>query len=220
MKKNLLAAVLVFGFGSSALAADTGEVKVHGKINSMFSIEFDSTTSTIGSNATPSGALDYTIDFSTLLNDTSLTGIQREKVKFKLRSNAAYGLYAVRQDGTPTTASDVAPSDIGFAITSVDETGSLVAAGAVTDNPFDKANDAVTVTDGAVTFVKTLADLDAGSTATNGNTMVLEGGRISNKGGFNNPNNAIIVESEFAMLPQFFQGGDFEYTVHFTVAAP
>ncbi|HET9449284.1 MAG TPA: hypothetical protein VFO83_00290, partial [Aggregicoccus sp.] len=116
MKKNLLAAVLVFGFGSTALAAapDTsGTITIDGTVDAVFSIS----KATAGE-----GTLAETVTFTGAdLGDNTNT-IKAVPVTFRLRSNAPYSLTA---SYTGSTTSDATAADIGFAITQAVATGAL-----------------------------------------------------------------------------------------------
>jgi hypothetical protein len=210
MKKNLLAAILVFGFGSSALAAapdSSGKITIDGTVDAVFSIS----KATAGE-----GTLAETVTFSAADLGNNTNSIKAVPVTFRLRSNAPYSLTA---SYTGTSTSDVGPEDIGFAITQAVATGALTVSEAdrtATTNTVDTITTQFEKThtgtgdDSAAFGTAVLATLDTVN-------ELLSGGRISNKGGFSNPNNALDVTAEVAMLPQFFTAGDFNYVVTLTV---
>ena len=212
IKNNLVGAILVFGFASSAVAADLptqGTITVTGNVAPTFSIT---------SADAADGALAETVTFSpTDLAVTDSGAFATHDVTFRLRSNANYKVTATVNKASGT--SDVGPEDIGFAITSAAATGSL------TDQQASRGA-TNTVDTIATEYVKThgltgtsssdLGTAHLGTLATS--QQLLNGPRISAKGGYNNPNNALDVTAEVAMLPQFFTAGDFNYVVTLTVA--
>ena len=241
MKNNLLAAVLVFGFGSSALAAppnpaNEGTVNVKGSVSSTVSIAFDSAditnagTGATGANAagTAAGsALQYTLDFKDVASTgTGADSVRSAVVNFLLRSNAGYSLNV--QQVNPAATSGVLPSDIGFAILSAEGTGALVEGGTgrktsasspvdIIDPAFDQDNaSAAAVVNGEGNFEGDLGDITAAPKKVLSSTT-----RISNRGSFNSPNNALKVATQFAILPQYFATTTaFDYQVKFTVTTP
>ncbi|MBF5043137.1 hypothetical protein FGE12_12130 [Aggregicoccus sp. 17bor-14] len=225
MKNNLIAAVLVFGFASSAMAApassDTGKVTINAHVSSSVSLSFDSMTSGV-TGGPANGKLDHTIDFKDVAATTAATSLKTEDVVMRLRSNTPYVLQAVASvtsDGGASGANALGLDDIGFGITDVGNTSANLV-----DTTTDHTTDATTykydpssadVSTGEVAFTHTLQDLQAAA------VDVAQGGRISKGGNVKSDNNYITVTTRYSILPQFFEPttSDFVAVVNFTLAS-
>lgn len=192
MNKNLVGAVMVFGFASGALAASpaSDSITLKGQASNMVAIKV--------TNAVKEH--DFTAQLATATTDTAL---QSEPFAFEVRSNVPYALSATLVDNSAGT-NEVFPEDIKYTFTDLTGAGTKVV-GAVAGTP---RTDAVAVKTG------TLADM------TGAGKTVASGERISKKGGFNDVENALAGSVQFELAPQFFApGAEFNYVVTLTIAS-
>lgn len=129
-------------------------------------------------------------------------------VPIRMRSNDSYQVFAYRA-GTMnnTAAEDFLASDVGFGVIDVVRTGSLVAGGSDTVEPgFGSDPASAAVSNGEVSYSKSLADLDIVSTssAPNTGTKIMSGDRISLGGDNTTTNNYISANLKFAVKPQYY----------------
>jgi len=227
-------ALLTMVFAMSAVMAqaqsDTGTVTINGSVGNAASLRWWSFTNnaTSGANApnTQNSPLAFTLD----LGDVSANNTNAYvggTVQVVMRTNAAYTLSAAltASSGFGTAANgDIALSDIGFGLQNLaaSGTGALVTATAVGGSSiagtFDNDPGAATLdADGVPSFDATLDDL---ATSTPG-TTVLSGPRISQRGAISSPNNGLLADTIYTVVPQFFTPtASFSATVTYTLATP
>lgn len=191
MNKNLVGAVVMFGFASSALAAPplTESITVKG------------TTSEVVAMKVTTAIKEY--DFSAqLASATTDAALQSTPFDFEVRSNVPYKLTATVVDNS-AAGNEVAPADIQYTFSDLTGSGAKVAG----------ANGG-TRTDAVAVKSGTLVDM------TGAGKTVVTGDRISNKGSFSDATNALTGSVSFSLAPQFFAPGvDFNYVVTLTVAS-
>jgi hypothetical protein len=227
VRLTFLAAVLTL-CSVAASAQSSGTVTITGNVQNSYSIRWWSYTnvnSVSGANApnTQNTPLAFTMN----LGDVSATGNPNAyvggKVKMILRSNAAYGLKAQVTSSSGFAApggDDISLADVGFGMANKANSGTLVVGDPAANSNFQGAfgNDPSTATkdvDGVPAFATTLNDVSAAA------TDVLQGPRISKKGGIDSPNNGMLVDAIFAVAPQFFNPlASFSATVTFTISTP
>lgn len=228
MIRNTLAVALML-VGASALAQSTGTVQIQGSTQASVSMRFasvDTSQLTIpGATATnaanPSNALNTTINFNDVTSGVTGTP-QAVTIRLALRSNVSYTLSA-----SATGSGVLPPEEIGFAVTGISGDGVLPAPGANVVTPRTDAIQGtfgrtpgtnVTEAGGLAVIQSSLVPLMSGS------VPVLTGNRISARGSFLTPTNAIFVDTEYALLPQLFEyvagANTFAYTINYTIATP
>jgi hypothetical protein len=228
MKKAFVLAAVVLALGSSEVfAQNTGTVTILGRVEKAAAIRWWSYTplnSETGVNtpATQNGVLSFQLDLSDMAAGNNLDNYSGGAVQVILRSNTAYTLTAqvTASSGFGTAANgDLALADVGVGVTGLTNSGpkvfgdpaagSTIAAGFNAD-PSAAAKDV----DEEPIFGATLNDLTGG-------TQILNGPRISNRGGIGSPNNGLIVDTMYAIGPQFYTPVDpFSATVTYTLATP
>lgn len=187
-------ALLIISFGAEGSAQYTGSVTITGHISPavnmrMWDIRPVGNISALG-NFTENGVLSLKMDLidNTLLDGDSFVGAV---VTFALRSNTGYQLSAT------VNASDftgISPQNVKFGIGNAHASGPRVMPDAISgarvtpqfaQNPFSGGTAA------------TLADLTV-------KTALMSGSHISDRGNWNTPTNALLVETYYAIAPQFF----------------
>ena len=208
-----------------ASAQTTGTVTVNGSVAKSASIRwwsFTALNTETGANApnTQNSPLLFTLNVGDVspANANSYAG---GKVKVVLRTNAAYALSAqvTASSGFGGAANgDLTLSDVGFGLANLANSGALVFgdpasnsvfAGSFGNDPSAAAKNA----DGVPTFATSFNNLSA-------STQVLSGPRISKGGAVSSPNNGLLVDTIYAIGPQFFTPTSFSATVTYTVTTP
>ena len=208
-----------------ASAQTSGTVSLNGSVAKSASIRWWSYTALnteTGTNAP--NTQDSPLAFTLSLGDVSPTNANSYaggKVKMILRSNAAYAVSAqvTASGGFGAAASgDITLSDIGFGVANLANSGGLVSgdpaggstiAGSFGNDPSSAAKNA----DGVPTFATSLNNVSAA-------TQVLSGPRISKAGSVNSANNGLLVDTIYAVGPQFFTPTAFSATVTYTITTP
>jgi hypothetical protein len=195
-------------------AQTTGTITVSGTDPESFSI-----------TNTSDAQLSATVILGTLNPATGGT-LTTGTTQIRLRSNKAYKLSAqatalsFTSSGSNDGGDQIALTDFGFGISSIDATGANVANGTghTVVTLFDYDPRAASVTNGLTPFVVstdgTLNDI-SGSGA-----QILSGPRISAVGNISTDNNFILVTLAVATLPQYFTpNAGFSTTVTLTIAS-
>ncbi|MEK6321336.1 MAG: hypothetical protein AABN33_06590 [Acidobacteriota bacterium] len=208
-----------------ASAQTTGTVTVNGSVANSAAIRWWSYTalnSEAGANApnTQNSPLLFTLSMGDVspANTSSYAG---GTVKMILRSNAAYAVSAqvTASSGFGAAASgDITLSDIGFGVGNLTNSGVLVsgdpAANSIIAGSFGNDPSAASKNgDGVPAFATSLNNVSAA-------TQVLSGPRISKAGSVNSPNNGLLVDTVYAVGPQFFTPTTFSATVTYTITTP
>lgn len=225
MIRNTLAVALMLAGATAFAQPTTGQVTITGNTAAAVSMKIETAIdtanlTTVGASATNNGglndALNATINFGNIASgDTGQ--VQAVTLRLALRSNVAYVLSAEANGGGVLPA-----SEIGFAITGVDATGNNVVSprtdtiqGTFSRAPLTNVTPAA---DGTAAVLTSLASL------TTGPVSLLSGDRISARGSFLTPTNALYVDNEIALLPQLFSfdpaASTFTYVVDYTIATP
>lgn len=220
-------AVLVSVTAVVGSAQTSGTVTINGSVAKSAAIRWWSYTalnSEAGVNApnTQNSPLAFTLslgDVSPTNTDTYAGG----RVKMILRSNASYAVSAqvTANSGFGAAANgDITLSDIGFGVGNLANSGVLVVgdpatnsvvAGTFVNDPSAAVKDA----DGIPTFSNSLNSVAAAA------TQVLSGPRISKAGSINSANNGLLVDTVYAVGPQFFTpAAAFSATVTYTITTP
>src|SRR5262249_22201193 len=139
-----------------------------------------------------------------------------------LCSNTAYALSAqvTASSGFGSAASgDITLSDIGFGLANLSNSGALVSGNPASDATIAGSfgNDPSTASknsDGVPSFTTSLNDVASAA------TQVLSGPRISKGGDVSSPNNGLLVNTIYAVGPQFFTPTTFSATVTYTITTP
>lgn len=208
-----------------ASAQTTGSVTVSGSVAKSASIRwwsFTALNTETGANApnTQNSPLLFTLNVGDVSpsNSNSYAG---GKVKVILRTNAAYVLSAQvsASSGFGGAANgDLTLSDVGFGLANLANSGALVigdpasnsvVAGSFGNDPSAAAKNA----DGVPTFATSFNNLSA-------LTQVLSGPRISKGGSVSSPNNGLLLDTIYAIGPQFFTPTTFSATVTYTITTP
>lgn len=228
--KNLMRLMLFVSImiltSMAALAQSTGTVTVGGTVNKSFALRwwsFTNANGVSGTNApnTQNSPLAFTLDLGDVSpnNQNAYAG---GRVKMIMRSNAAYTLSAQVTSSSgfgSATNGEITLSDIGFGIHNFSNSGTLVSGDPAVDASAFPAykNDPTTATkdvDGVPQFTATLNDFTTVK-------QLMDGPRISRKGGLTSPNNGLLLDAVYAVGPQFFTPtGSFSATVTFTMATP
>jgi len=209
------------------MAQSNGTVVVSGAVSKSAAIRWWSFSPTVleaGTNApaTQNSALDFTLDIAEAAAGLNLQNYTGGTVQMIIRSNAAYTLNAQVTSTSgfgSVAAGDLALADVGFGVGGLSNSGPKVfgdpAAGstiaaAFASDPSVAAKDV----DGEPIFDATLDDATS-------SVQILDGPRISNRGGIGSPNNGLLVDTAFAIGPQFYTPtASFSATVTFTLATP
>ncbi len=209
-----------------ASAQTSGTVTINGSVSKSASIRWWSYTalnSEVGANApnTQNSPLAFTLSLGDV-SPTNLNNYAGGRVKMILRSNAAYAVSAqvTASSGFGGAAGDIALTDIGFGVGNLANSGALVSgdpaggsaiAGSFGNDPSAAAKDA----DGVPTFPTSLNSVAAAA------TQVLSGPRISKAGSVSSPNNGLLVDTVYAVGPQYFTPvAAFSATVTYTITTP
>ena len=230
-------AVLTFVVAMSAVIAqaqtDTGTVTINGSVGSAASLRwwtFTNNNASGGTNApnVQNSPLAFTLNLGDVSPNNPNTYVGGT-VQIIMRTNAAYTLSAAVTSSSGFGASgnangDIALDNLGFGLQNLaaSGTGTLVTATAVSGSTivaaFDSDPGAATLdADGIPTYSATLDDL---STTAPG-TQVLSGPRISRRGSFSSPNNGLLADTIYTVVPEFFTPtASFSATVTYTLATP
>lgn len=222
-KLAFLTTILAFAV-ATASAQTTGSVTINGSVAKSASIRwwsFSALNSETGTNSpnTQNSPLLFTLnvgDVSPANANTYAGG----KVKVILRTNAAYALSAqvTASSGFGSAAGDLRLSDVGFGLANLANSGALVfgdpatnsvVAGSFGNDPSTASKDA----DGVPSFPTSLSNVSSA-------TQVLSGPRISKAGSVNSPNNGLLVDTIYAIGPQYFTPTTFSATVTYTITTP
>lgn len=210
-----------------ASAQTSGTVTVNGSVAKSAAIRWWSYTalnSEVGANAP--AIQNSPLAFTLSLGDVSPTNTNSYaggKVMMILRTNAAYAVSAqvTANSGFGVAGSgDISLSDVGFGVGNLANSGVLVfgdpatnsvIAGAFGNDPSAAVKDA----DGIPGFATSLNNVAAAA------TQVLSGPRISKAGSVSSPNNGLLVNTVYAVGPQFFTPVPaFSATVTYTITTP
>ena len=222
-KLAFLTTILAFA-AATASAQSTGSVTINGSVAKSASIRwwsFTALNSESGTNSpnTQNSPLLFTLnvgDVSPANSNTYAGG----KVKVILRTNAAYALSAqvTASSGFGAAAGDLRLADVGFGLANLANSGALVfgdpatnsvIAGSFGNDPSAASKDA----DGVPAFTTSLSNVSS-------STQVLSGPRISKGGSVSSPNNGLLVDTIYAIGPQYFTPTTFSATVTYTITTP
>lgn len=228
--RNLMRLMLMAGIitltSMAAMAQSTGTVTVGGTVNRSFALRwwsFTNVNGVSGTNApnTQNSPLAFTLDLGDV-SPNNTNAYAGGKVRMIMRSNAAYTLSAqvTSSTGFGTAASgEITLSDVGFGIHNFANSGTLVSGDPAADasafpaykyDPTASTKD----TDGVPQFTATLNDFTTVK-------QLMDGPRISRRGGLTSPNNGLLLDAVYAVGPQFFTpSGAFSATMTFTMATP
>jgi|GEM_PF-1280922 len=224
---KLASITVVFGVTAVGASAQTsGTVTVNGSVAKSAAIRWWSYTalnSETGANSpnTQNSPLLFTLSLGDV-SPTNTNTYAGGRVKMILRSNASYVVSAqvTTQSGFGSAANgDITLSDIGFGLGNLTNSGVLVIgdpaanstiAGSFGNDPSAAAKNG----DGVPSFTTSLNSVSAGS------TQVLSGPRISKAGSVSSPNNGLLVDTVYAVGPQFFTPTTFSATVTYTITTP
>ncbi|MCA9752234.1 MAG: hypothetical protein R3B81_05750 [bacterium] len=231
MKKtlSLVAAGLVVAslLPVDAFAQSTGNVNIVGRVDKAAAIRwwsFAPTNSGVGSNApaTQNGALDFSLDVSDVAAGNNLDSYTGGAVQMMIRSNAPFNLTAqvTASSGFGSVAAgDIALTDVGFGLSGLTNSGPKVFGDPATNSvvsPGFSADPAVASkdVDEEPIFSATIDDLSGG-------VQIISGPRVSNRGGVGSPNNGMLIDTSYAIGPQFYSPTDpIQATVTYTLATP
>lgn len=218
---------IVLSFAAATASAQTsGTVTVGGTVAKSASIRwwsFTALNTESGANSpnTQNSPLLFTLNVGDVspANTNSYAG---GKVRVVLRSNAAYALSAqvTSSSGFGSAGSgDLSLSDVGFGLANMANSGSLVFGDPATNSVFAGSfgNDpsaASKNSDGIPTFATSLNGVASSA------TQVLSGPRISKGGSVSSANNGLLVDTIYAIGPQFFTPTTFSATVTYTITTP
>ena len=231
MKKILLPSLaVVLGsmlMSETASAQSTGTVNIVGRVAKAAAIRwwtFTPINSGVGANtpAVQNGPLDFQIDVADVAAGNNLDVYTGGTAQLMIRSNTPFTLTAQVTASSgfgAAAAGDVALADIGYGIANLTNSGpkvfadpaaaSTIAAGFSAD-PAVAPKDA----DGEPIFSATVDDVSGG-------VQVLTGPRVSNRGGIGSPNNGLLIDTSYAIGPQFYTPTDpISATVTYTLATP
>ena len=227
MKKFILIAMTLSLLPAGAFAQSTGTVNINGRVDKSAAVRwwsFTAINAEVGVNtpATQNGALDFQLDLSDVAAGNNLQNYTGGTAQLMIRSNAAFTLDAQVTSSAgfgAAAAGDLALSDVGFGISGLTNSGPKVfgdpAAGSTITVGFDADPAAAPKdVDEEPTFGATLSDVSGG-------LQILSGPRISNRGGIGSPNNGMLIDTKYAVGPQFYTPVDpFTATVTYTLATP
>lgn len=219
----LLTSVLAIA-ASTASAQTTGTVTINGSVAKSASIRwwsFTALNTETGTNApnTQNSPLLFTLSVGDVspANPNNYAG---GKVKVILRTNAAFALSAqvTASSGFGAASGDISLSDVGFGLANLANSGALVfgdpATNSVIAGSFGNDPSAATKNaDGVPTFPTSLSNVSSA-------TQVLSGPRISKGGSVSSPNNGLLVDTVYAIGPQYFTPTTFSATVTYTITTP
>lgn len=219
----LLTSVLAIA-ASTASAQSTGTVTINGSVAKSASIRwwsFTALNTETGTNApnTQNSPLLFTLSVGDVspANPNNYAG---GKVKVILRTNAAFALSAqvTASSGFGAASGDISLSDVGFGLANLANSGALVfgdpATNSVIAGSFGNDPSAATKNaDGVPTFPTSLSNVSSA-------TQVLSGPRISKGGSVSSPNNGLLVDTVYAIGPQYFTPTTFSATVTYTITTP
>lgn len=209
---------------ATASAQSTGSVTINGSVAKSASIRwwsFTALNAETGTNSpnTQNSPLLFTLNVGDVspANSNNYAG---GKVKVILRTNAAYALSAqvTASSGFGAASGDLSLSDVGFGLANLANSGALVfgdpatnsvIAGSFGNDPSTAAKNA----DGVPTFPTSLSNVSSA-------TQVLSGPRISKGGSVGSPNNGLLVDTVYAIGPQYFTPTSFSATVTYTITTP
>lgn len=223
---SLACAIAIVAWSDSA-AQSTGTVTVTGVVNPSAAIrwsDWSPINAEVGGNAPDAwnAPLDFTLNMGDLAAGNNLADYAGGSVQVILRSNAPYVMSGdvTNSAGFGSVANgDLALTDVGFGITSLANSGPKVfgspandatIAGGFDSDPSSAPKDI----DEEPIFNSTLADIAAP-------TQLIDGPRISNRGGRGSPNNGLLVDLGFAAGPQYYTPvATFSTEIEFTLATP
>ncbi len=222
MRNSLL--LLAFCVSTAAFAQSTGTLNLNATVSKTAALRYDSNSvtglGTTGANAGSPG-LNFTLNFGDMaVVDTTNIAYHGGTVTLNLRSNAAYQVSAIVGASTFTNvAGDLRLADIGFGVpntaTNIRTSGVLgVKAGTTVPAAFDYDPLTAAVVNGLPVFSGTINNLAA-------STVVVSGSRISTAGSLATTTNALLVDTKYSILPQFFTPtAASTATVTFTISTP
>jgi len=208
-------------------AQTSGTVTINGSVAKSAAIRWWSytalnTESGVNAPNTQNSPLAFTLSLGDV-SPTNSDAYAGGRVKMILRSNAAYAVSAqvTANSGFGAAANgDITLSDIGFGVGNLANSGALVVgdpatnsvvAGTFVNDPSAAVKDA----DGIPAFSNSLNTVAAAA------TQVLSGPRISKAGSMSSPNNGLLVDTVYAVGPQFFTPAlAFSATVTYTITTP
>jgi len=209
---------------ATASAQSTGTVTLNGSVAKSASIRwwsFTALNTETGTNSpnTQNSPLLFTLNVGDV-SPANLNNYAGGKVKVILRTNAAYALSAqvTASSGFGAVSGDISLSDVGFGLANLANSGALVfgdpatnsvIAGSFGNDPSAAAKNA----DGVPTFPTSLNNVSSA-------TQVLSGPRISKGGSVSSPNNGLLVDTVYAIGPQYFTPTTFSATVTYTITTP
>jgi hypothetical protein len=220
-------AVVVSVTAVVASAQSSGTVTINGSVAKSAAIRWWSYTALnteAGANApnTQNSPLAFTLSLGDV-SPTNTNTYAGGRVKMILRSNAAYAVSAqvTSSSGFGAAANgDITLSDIGFGVGNLSNSGVLVVGDPATNSTVagtfvNDPSAAVKDGDGVPTFSNSLNSVAAAA------TQVLSGPRISKAGSVSSPNNGLLVDTVYAVGPQFFTPAvAFSATVTYTITTP
>jgi hypothetical protein len=218
-----LTTVLAVAAGTAS-AQSTGTVTINGSVAKSASIRwwsFTALNTETGTNSpnTQNSPLLFTLNVGDV-SPANANNYAGGKVKVILRTNAAYALSAqvTASSGFGAASGDLRLSDVGFGLANLANSGALVfgdpatnsvIAGSFGNDPSAAAKNA----DGVPTFPTSLSNVSSA-------TQVLSGPRISKGGDVGSPNNGLLVDTVYAIGPQYFTPTTFSATVTYTITTP
>ena len=224
---KLASVTIVLGITAVVGSAQTsGTVTVNGSVAKSAAIRWWSYTalnSETGANApnTQNSPLVFTLSLGDV-SPTNTNNYAGGRVKMILRTNASYVVSAqvTASSGFGAAANgDITLTDIGFGLGNLANSGVLVIgdpatlstiAGSFGNDPSAASKDG----DGVPAFATSLNNVAAAA------TQVLSGPRISKAGSVSSPNNGLLVDTVYAVGPQFFTPTTFSATVTYTITTP
>ncbi len=224
MRGLLLICVLLLA--APAAAQRRGSVRIVGYVSQTASLQFHAASTfgdgVAGANSGGDGeALDYTLDLGDVGKvpgrDNAMRGAS---IVLALRTNAAYTLTAtVVSSGFSPGPSQVQLSDIGFGVPSAEivatgERASAARTAVLNRAKFDADPSRAPVVGGAPKFSGTLEDLRS-------EVPLLHGDAVSRGGTLHSPDNALLVSTKYAILPQYFEpNAGFSAVIVYTLTTP
>lgn len=222
MRNSLL--LLAISASTVCFAQASGTLSLNATVSKTAALRYDSSSvtglGTTGSNAGSPG-LNFTLNFGDMaVVDTTNIAYHGGTVTLNLRSNAAYQVSAVYGGSTFTAAAgDLRLADIGFGVpntaANIRTSGVLgVKAGTAVPAAFDYDPLTAAIVNGLPVFSGTVNNLAL-------STVVVSGSRISTAGSLSTTTNALLVDTKYAILPQFFTPtAAAAATITFTIATP
>jgi hypothetical protein len=224
LAKLALGMTLLALAAGTASAQSTGSVTINGSVAKSASIRwwsFTALNTETGTNApnTQNSPLLFTLNVGDV-SPANLNNYAGGKVKVILRTNAAYALSAqvTASSGFGAASGDLTLSDVGFGLSNLANSGGLVFGDPATNSVIAGSfgNDPSTASknaDGVPTFPTSLNNVSSA-------TQVLSGPRISKGGSVSSPNNGLLVDTVYAIGPQYFTPTTFSATVTYTITTP